>query len=312
MKKKRRLIFLFVFLMLICIGCVQKERKVEEEESSAKICLGMSLYSLRDEYTKRFANVVIQYAKAENIELKIYDGNYDAARQITQVEEMIKADLDGIILIPQNANECIPCVDKAVAAGKPIISVNTRVNSDEITSYVGSDDVQAGEYLMEYVAQTLEGKGNIVILEGPMGQSAQIERMEGIKNILTQYPEIKVIGSKTANWSRLEADVVMQSWMETFDQIDAVVAENDDMALGAIDALGRNGQEVVVVGIDGAEKALRAIEEKKLLATVFQNAEKQGEKSIEIMLDYLEGKEIDKNYQIPLEIVDERNIADYL
>ena len=117
-------------------------------------------------------------------ELMVYDGNYDPSTQISQVETMISDGCDGIILNPQDSDACSPCVDKAVEAGIPIVAVNTRVNNDKITSYIGSQDVIAGEMIMQKIADTLGGKGKIVIIEGPMGQSAQIERRQGIQNIL--------------------------------------------------------------------------------------------------------------------------------
>lgn len=268
------------------------------------IKLGITLYSLQNEYTVRFANAAADYAGEKGIELQIYDGNYDAELQINQVKQMLEDGVDGLILNPQEAVRCSECVDAAVEAGVPVIAVNTRVENDGITSYVGSDDVEAGEMIMERAAEALAGKGNVVILEGPLGQSAQLDRLQGMKNILKENPGIQVIGDKTANWSRLEAQTVMAKWLDTFDRIDAVVAENDDMALGAVQAIkddGRiPGEDILVVSIDGSEDAQAAVQEGSILMTVYQNAEKQACVAIDVLLQALAGEEVYPEYQVPL------------
>ena len=265
------------------------------------IRIGITLYSIQNEYTKRFANAVQSQADQMGIELQIYDGNYDASRQNSQIEDMIHNKVDGILMIPQNSVSCVEGAKAAVQAGIPVVSVNTRVDSDLVISHIGSDDIEAGEAVVESVAEVLEETGNIVILEGPIGQSAQTERLEGMKNVLPNYPDLHVIANKTANWSRLEAKNVMQKWLQTFDRIDAVIAENDDMALGALDAIEEAGPDIYVVGVDGSEEGLQAVKEGRMYMTVFQNAEEQSKKALEVLVKYIEGETVDENYWIPLE-----------
>ncbi|MDO4307832.1 MAG: substrate-binding domain-containing protein, partial [Eubacteriales bacterium] len=228
-------------------------------------------------------------------------GNYDASRQNSQVEQMIRDELDGILMIPQDSEICVEGAKTARKAGIPVVSVNTRVNSNEIISYVGSNDIEAGELVAKGVAEVLNGTGNVVILEGPIGQSAQTERLEGIKKVLAEYPDVHVIGNKTANWSRLEAKNMMQKWLQTFDRIDAVIAENDDMALGALEAIEAADQEIYVVGIDGSEEGLQAVEDGRMYMTVFQDAEKQSKKALEVIVKHIKGEAVEENYWIPLE-----------
>lgn len=277
---------------------------VPENAGTEKRKLGITLYSLQNEYTVRFANAAADYAGEKGIELQIYDGNYDAELQISQVKRMIEDGVEGLILNPQEAVKCSECVDDAVAAGVPLIAVNTRVENDGITSYVGSDDVEAGEMIMEKAADTLGGKGNVVILEGPLGQSAQLDRLQGMKNVLRENPDIQVIGDKTANWSKLEAQTIMGKWLDTFDRIDAVVAENDDMALGAVQAIEEAGQipgqDIWVVSIDGSEDAQLAVQEGRILMTVYQNAEEQARTAIDVLLEALSGKPVASEYLVPL------------
>ncbi len=280
-------------------------------DSGKKLKLGITLYSLKNEYTVRLANAAQRKADEMGAELMVYDGNYDPSTQISQVETMISDGCDGIILNPQDSDACSPCVDKAVEAGIPIVAVNTRVNNDKITSYIGSQDVIAGEMIMQKIADTLGGKGKIVIIEGPMGQSAQIERRQGIQNILDKYPDIEVLAEKTANWSRSESMTVMETWMQAFDQIDAIVAENDEMALGAREAVKAAGKDIPAVGVDGINDALAAVEEGNMLISVFQDAAGQGSKAVEVVIDAIDKKPVEKDYWIDFEEVNKENVAEF-
>lgn len=281
------------------------------EGADEKVKIGITLYSLKNEYTVRLANAAEAKAKELGAQLVIYDGNYDPSTQISQVETMISDGCKGIILNPQDAEACVPCVDKAEAAGIPVVGVNTRVKSDKLSSYVGSEDVKAGEMEMQKIVDLLNGKGKIVIIEGPMGQSAQIERRQGIQNILDKYPEIEVLAEKTANWSRSEGMTVMENWLQAFDEIDAIVAENDEMALGAKEAVKAAGKDIPAIGVDGITDALDAVEKGDLVASIFQDASGQGSKSVEVLLDIINGNTAEANYWIDFEEVNQDNIADF-
>lgn len=302
-----------VVSMLGGCGIADKEAKKEtsKEGEKGKVKIGITLYSLKNEFTVRIANAAEAKAKELGIELKVYDGNYDPSTQISQVETMIADGVDGIILNPQDAEACAPCVDKAVAAGIPIVGVNTRVKSDKLTSYVGSQDVTAGEMEMQKIADLIGGKGNILIIEGPMGQSAQLERREGIGNVLKKYPDIKVLAEKTANWSRSEGMTVMENWLQAFDEIDAVVAENDEMALGAREAIKASGKEIPSIGVDGITDALAAVESGDLVASIFQDGAGQGGKAVEVLNEAIQGKDVEDNYWIDFEEVNKDNVAEF-
>lgn len=320
MKKRRRIGAVIVALCLLT-GCTTapmggsnppEQSSQPTTQGADALRIGMALYTLENDYTVRFATAAAAYAVEHDIQLDVYDGNYDAATQISQVEQMIADGVDGIILNPRSATECAPCVDMAVAAGVPLISVNTRVEHDQLTSYVGSDDVEAGRLLLQETAKALSGSGNIAILEGPVGQSAQTERLAGMRAALQDYEDMNVLSVKTANWSMLEAEVVVQKWLSTFDQLDAIVAQNDNMALGAVKAAQDAGVQLVIVGMDGSQAALEAVEQGELWLTVFQNAEAQGETCLQVMAAAIAGETVDSEYLIPLEIVTNENVQDYL
>lgn len=276
-----------------------------------KIVIGMTLYSLKNEFTVRLSNAAKKEAEKLGVDLKIYDGNYDPNTQLNQVETMISDGVNAIILNPQDAKACAVCVDKAAAANVPVIGVNTRVDSDKLTSYVGSKDVYGGQLEMQAIADKIGGKGNIVILDGPLGQSAQLERSEGIKDVLKKYPDIKILAEKTANWSRSEAMSVMENWLQSFDKIDAIVGENDEMALGALQACKGKNLKIPVIGIDGITDGLNAVAGGDMIATIFQDGAGQGTKALDVAVSKAKGEQVEKEYWIDFEKVTKENVDEF-
>lgn len=318
--KKMAALLLSIVMLVSFAACSSGTGKTSAEPSGVakvskptdnKIVIGMTLYSLKNEFTVRLSSAAKKKADELGAELKIYDGNYDPNTQINQVETMIADGVDAIILNPQDAKACAIAVDKAAAAGIPVIGVNTRVESNKLTSYIGSKDVYAGELEMKAIADKIGGKGNIVILDGPLGQSAQLERSQGIQNILQKYPDIKVIAEKTANWSRSEAMTVMENWLQAFDRIDAVVGENDEMALGARKAIEAKNMNIPTIGIDGITDALNAVENGKLIGSIFQDGAGQGSKALEIAYQAGKGNKVEKEYWIEFEMVTKDNVAEF-
>lgn len=277
------------------------------------LTIGATYYTLQTEFCMRMDNEAKKWAEENGVKYTSYDGNNDASTQLSQVETMIADGVDAIILNPQDADACSSCVDAAVEAGIPIIGVNTMVNNNNLTAYVGSQDVSAGEEIMNYMIDYMDkDEFNIVVLEGPMGQSAQLQRIEGIENVLADYPNIKILAQNTANWSRSEAMTLMETWLTTYgDDIDAVVAENDEMALGAREAIEAVGKDIPCIGIDGITDAVSAIESGKMIASDFQNAEGQITGALETAVKCVNGEEYEKEVWIPFEMITPDNYADY-
>lgn len=281
---------------------------------TGKVKIGATYYSLQNEFTMRMDNAGKKFCEENGIEFLSYDGNYDTATQLSQVETMIADGCDAIILNPHDAVASAACVELANKAGIPVVGVNTMVQSDLLTSYVGSQDVSAGEDIMNYMIKYLNKDAfNIVIIEGPMGQSAQLQRIEGIENVLKNYPNIKELARNTANWSRSEAMTLMETWISTFgDEIDAVIAENDEMALGAREAIVAAGMDIPCIGIDGITDAVAAIQSGNMIASDFQNAEGQMIGAIETAVKAIKGEQVEKFYWIPFEMITPENAAEYV
>ncbi|MDF2824486.1 MAG: monosaccharide transporter substrate-binding protein family, partial [Mycobacterium sp.] len=199
--------------------------------------IGVSVYDMSSFITAGKEGMD-QYAKDNNIELVWNSANLDVATQASQVDSFINQGVDAIIVVPVQADSLGPQVTSAKEKGIPLVPVNAALNSTDIAGNVQPDDVAAGEQEMQMMADALGGRGNIVVLQGPLGQSGELQRTEGINNVLAKYPDIKVLAMDTANWKRDEAVNKMKNWISGFgDQINGVVAENDDMGLGALQAL---------------------------------------------------------------------------
>ncbi len=306
MKKIATILWAGCLLALVLIGsdgASLAERKFK---------IGVTHYGLKNEYTILLSKAQREAATQYNVDLDIFDGNYDVKTQYDNFDYMIGHGYDAIIFTPVDVDAMADAVEKAFHHGIPVIGVNTQVNSNKLTSYVGSNDISAGEMEMSYLAQKMGGRGNIVIVEGPIGSSAQIQRRKGIHNILARYSQIKVLSEKTANWSRSEGFTLMENWLKAFpDKINGVCSQNDEMALGAIKALERRGLKIPVVGVDGIYDGLAAIKEKRLTATCFQDAQGQGSMSVEVAVKFLKGEKVAKNYWIPFELVTAANVEKY-
>ncbi len=277
-----------------------------------KFKIGVTLYGLKNEFPVLLNKAQKETAARLNVDLDVFDGNYDTKTQFDNFEYMIAHKYDAIIVDPIDVDVMAIAVERAVGKGIPVIGVNAEINTDQLTSYIGSDDVSAGEMEMRYLAQAMGGKGNIVIIEGPDKGSGQLKRRKGIHNVLKQYPNIKVLSQKTANWSRTEGYTLMENWLKIFpDKINGVCGQNDEMALGAIQALEKRGMHLPVVGVDGIYHGLTAVKTGRLAATCFQDAQGQGTMSVEVAVKFLKGEKVAKYYWIPFELVTARNVDRY-
>lgn len=252
-------------------GAGDTSAKPDASGGPAKTRIGVTVYDMSSFITAGKEGME-SYAKANNIELLWNAANLDVNTQANQMDQLINAGVDAIVVVPVQADSLQPQVAAAKAKGVPIIPVNAELNNPDISGNVQPDDVKAGEAEMQMMADKIGGKGNIVVLQGPLGQSGQTNRQKGIENVLAKYPGIKVLAQDTANWKRDEAVNKVKNWISAYGgDIDGVVAQNDDMGLGALQALKESGKTVPIVGIDGIEDGLKAVESGDFIGTMLQN-----------------------------------------
>lgn len=283
-------------------------------QDNKRIRIGVSYQNLQNEFVRNIQVALRQRAEELNVELVEADGQGMAENQIAQVENFIARKLDVIILNPYSVEGCKPAVEAANKADIPILTVNNLVaNQDKCVTFVGSDAVESGRIQMEYAAKRLGGKGNIAILHGPIGHDAEIGRRKGAQEVLDKYKNIKVVFEQSGNWSREEGEAITEVWLQSGNRIDAILAQNDEMALGSLKAVeDAKRNNILIFGVDAISDALNAIKDGKIDATVFQDAKGQGAGAVDAAVNVAKGLKVDKTIYIPYVLVTKDNLMNYL
>ncbi|WP_125613620.1 substrate-binding domain-containing protein [Specibacter cremeus] len=263
---------LAVATALTLAACGMGDTSAGNAAGGKAVTVGVTVYDMSSFVTQGKQGMEA-YAKANNINMLWNSANLDVATQANQMDQFINQHVGAILVNPVQAGSLQPQIAAAKAAGIPVIDVNSSLKNNQLAGSVQPDDVAAGVQEATMMADALGGKGNVVILEGPKGSSGQLDRGAGIDKVLAAHPGMKVLAKDTANWKRDEAVNKMKNWISAFGpQIDGVIAENDDMGLGALQALkeaGRTG--VKIVGIDGIEDGLKAVKSGEFIGTSLQH-----------------------------------------
>jgi inositol transport system substrate-binding protein len=278
-----------------------------------QIVIGVSLLNLSSEFIVMLDQAMETRAAELGVKLIVNDAQRDAARQVQQAENFIAQRVDAIILNPCEVDGSSPAVEKARAAGIPVVNVNSETRATP-TAFVGSHDEESGRIAMNYIAQRLGGKGNIVMIQGFLGQAAQIERAQGAREVLAKNPGLHLIADQTADWDRAKAMSLMENWIQSYGgKINAVFAQNDEMGIGALHALEQAHlkDKVPVVGIDAIAEALQMVKAGRLDATVFQDARAQGSTAVDVACRIVRGQPYDKQAFIPFRLVTTANIGEF-
>lgn len=272
--------------------------------AAEKYKIGAAVYGLKGEFMQMWVNELKAHPMVKNgtVAITVFDGNYDALTQNNQFDTMITQKFDAILFVPIDIEAGAEAVERAFNAKIPVVGSNTRVNSEKLTSYVGNNDEKAGELQAEAIIQAIGGKGNIVILEGPIGQSAQIERSAGNQTIINKYPDIKVLMKKPANWSRAESITLMENWLTAYPgQINAIIGQNDDTGLGALEAVKAHGispKAMPTSGIDGIMDAIVSVKDGELLISYYQDSKAQAQGALDVALRHLIGESYEPKSEI--------------
>jgi inositol transport system substrate-binding protein len=315
--KKVNLFLVLVMLLSVLSACApaQPTAPAASGGGGGTIKIGLTM-KFDDLWLTTLRDAMTAYAKSQpGVELIAVDSKEDVATQLGQVENFVAQKVDAIIIIPANTDAADPMTKAAQDAGIPLVYVN-RIPSNlpEGVVYVGSDSIQAGIMQAQWLADKLGGKGNVVIMNGDLAQEAAQKRTEGEKQVFAKFPDIKIIREDTGNWSRDQGLALMENWLASGDQIDAVASNNDEMAIGAIQAIEAAGKlgEILVGGVDASPDALQEMDKGRLNVTVFQNAKGQGEGGIKAAIALAKGEKIDQITWIPFELVTPENYKDYM
>jgi inositol transport system substrate-binding protein len=302
-------------LVLVMTMAALSTSLVWSQASSSTIVVGCTLQNLSEEYMTMLKGAMqIQLKKYPNVKLIINDGQGQAEVQAAQLDSFIAQKVNAVIICPVDANALTPAVKTVVDAGIPCITLSADVAKDVGQIWIGSENQSGGETEAKYIAEKIGGKGNIAILRGPLGAFAEQGRFEGYERVLKKYPNIKVVFDQTGNWQRDQAMSLMENWMNTGTTINAVLCQNDGMALGALEAIKAAGKlgKIRVAGIDAIKDALDSVKAGALDATCFQDAIGQGKGALDLAVKAAKGQAInDKRVNIPFELVVKSNVEGY-
>ena len=297
-------------LQLLMSGCGKTAVRKEGE-----ILIGFSSRDLSAEYTAKLSEGIVEYAKTKpGVKLVMVDAQSDAQKQVSQSENFVSQKVDVIILNPCEVEASSPAIERAKAAKIPVVNVNSETKAKP-DAFVGSNDEDAGHLAMEAIASKLNGQGNVLMIHGIMGQSAQIQREAGARQVLAKYPNLKLLDHQSASWDRAKAMTLTENWIQAHKgKFQAIFAHNDEMAMGALLALERAGlkKEVFVIGVDAIAQALAAVKEGRLDATVFQDAIGQAHGAVDTAVQIARKAPVQESVMIPFKLVTPENVDDFL
>jgi len=299
----------------VLISCNQSKTNESRKDGSGKrIVIGSTMLSMQNEFVVNVSDEMEAKAKELGVELITVDAERSALKQVEQVESFIAQGVDAIVMNPCEVEASSPAVKLAINAKIPIINVNSETSTIP-TAFVGSDDTESARIAMNYIVKKLNGKGNVIMMHGYMGQAAQIKRDKGAKEILKANPDLKLLAEQSGEWDRAKAMSLTENWIQSYGtQINAIFAQNDEMGMGVVKALEAAGlkSKIIVVSIDAIPDALQAVKKGTLDATVYQNAKEQGGKAIETAVKAAKGENFEKEVLIPFQLVTKENLGEFL
>lgn len=317
MKKLLSLVLVLCIVMLTGCGGTQNEETTQTpQEDTRTYKVTLVLKNLVNPMWLAVKEGAEDAAQKYGVELTVLaplkaDNNEE---QIRQVEDAITKQADAIVLIPSDSQGIIPAVEKANQAGIPVINVNTKVGGGQTETFVAVENYDAASKVAKAVAEKLGGEGKIIIIEGKAGAQSAIDLKQGAVDTFETYENIEIVASQTANWNRAEAMQVTQNLLQAHPDVNAIFASNDEMAMGAVEAVDQAGLtgKIIIAGLDANRDALEAIKEGKMTLTCDKRGFEQGYVGVETAVKVLNNEPIDDRIVIDTTIVDESNVDEFL
>jgi len=302
-------------MMAIALGCIPAQ------STESKVKIGVAMSNFDDVWLTYVRDAITKWASAHpDVQITIVDGSDDTAKQVGQVENFLAQGMDAVVILPVDTSATGPVTKAVVKAGKPLVYVNRKpTNLPKGVVYCGSKSIEAGIMNMEELGKCMGGKGNLAVLMGALNHEAAIGRTDGIKQVVKEkFPDIKIVREQVANWKRAEGKTVMENWLASGQEIDGVASDNDEMALGALQAIKAAGKlgKICVGGTDASHDALESMDKGEMNNTVFQDPVAQGEEGVNaaylMVKKEANPKVVDGNIWIPYQKVTKENYKSYI
>ncbi len=283
--------------------------------------IGVSMAKFDDNFLTVLRNGMTDYAKSQkDVTLQVEDAKDDVSKQLSQIQNFIANKADAIIVNPVDTSATAAMTKLAADAGVPLVYVNRQpADVDALgdkAAFVASNEKESGTLETQAICKLLGGKGDVLVMEGQLSNQAAVQRTADIHDVIATdaCKGIKIIAEQTAEWDRTKAQNLMTNWMSKGLKFDAIIANNDEMAIGALQALKAGGidtSKAIVGGVDATQDALASMKAGDLKVTVFQDAAGQGKGAVDTALKIASGAKVDKKVYIPFLLVTPANLGDF-
>ena len=304
MKIKKILALMAAGTMLMTMGgcnAITIDGEENVREGSSRNVIGFSVSTLNNPFFVTLTEGARKAATENNVELVVVDAGDDAAKQTSDIEDLVSRNVGVLIVNPVDSDAVAPAVKSAMSQGIKVIAVDRGVNGVDVECQIASDNVAGARMATEYLMELVGEGAKVAELQGVPGASATIDRGAGFHQVADQ--SLQVAASQTANFNRAEGMTVMENILQSDGTIKGVFAHNDEMALGAVEAVAASGKDIKIVGFDATDDAQKAVKDGKMAATVAQKPDKMGETAIETAVKIMAGETADKSIPVEVELI---------
>lgn len=322
-KKMMSAILCLAMVATMAAGCSNGNSGGSDGDSGSsgdgekKYTIGLSQGTMNHPFRVAMVDENVAYAEENYPEFEVIatDGQNDSVTQAQDVEDLLARGIDLLIISPLTSDALTPVCQKAMDQGIPVVTLDRNVECD-VTCFIGAENKPMGVASADKLAEALDGKGKIVEIQGTAGASATIDRHDGFAEQLeAEYPDMEIIATQYCDYLREDAMTFMDDTLQRFGpgEIDAIYCHNDEMALGALEALraaGREDEEILIVGMDGSEDAFKEIEAGNMFFTVFYPY--CAPEGMQAAYEILEGDGVDARWELETTIIDKDNVADWI
>ena len=304
MKIKKILALMAAGTMLMTMGgcnAITIDGEENVREGSSGNVIGFSVSTLNNPFFVTLTEGARKAATENNVELVVVDAGDDAAKQTSDIEDLVSRNVGVLIVNPVDSDAVAPAVKSAMSQGIKVIAVDRGVNGVDVDCQIASDNVAGARMATEYLMELVGEGAKVAELQGVPGASTTINRGAGFHQVADQ--SLQVAASQTANFNRAEGMTVMENILQSDGTIKGVFAHNDEMALGAVEAVAASGKDIKIVGFDATDDAQKAVKDGKMAATVAQKPDKMGETAIGTAVKIMAGETVEKSIPVEVELI---------
>lgn len=300
--KKLMVLITMVVLLAACSLEPPGQTTSKKDKKTEDLVIGFSVSTLNNPFFVSMKEGIEKEANQKDIKVRVVDAQDDSAKQSNDIDDLIQQQVDYLIINPTDSAAISSAVQNANSAGIPVITLDRTVDQGEVAAFIASNNEEGGKMAGDYIVQQVGENAPVAELEGVPGASATRERGKGFHDVADK--QLNVVSKQTANFNRSEGLNVAQNILESKPNIKAIFAHNDEMALGAIEA--RGNKDIIVVGFDGNDDALKSIKDGKLDATIAQQPALMGHDAVKTILKLKDGKDVEKEIKVPLKLVEQK------